>query len=111
MTGGMNNEMIEAPMMSQLRNNTCCVLPTWFEEIKSTICAGITIGNSAADWALRPNHSTFRISCPPMVRRESFAWPLHPADILSLSSFTEYIHCVLVCEISSEIYTSHQVTH
>src|SRR5712692_1211553 len=98
MTGGMNNEMIEAPMMSQLRNNTCCVLPTWFEEIKSTICVGITIGNSAADCALRPNHRTFRTSCPPIVRRESFAWLPLPADIHSLSSFTKYIHASLLAK-------------
>src|SRR5712692_7736336 len=88
MRGGITNVMIEAPIINQLRNDTCCALPTWFEEINSTSCVGITIGNSAADCALRANHSTFRTSCPPIESRETFTSPPHSFDDIRTLSFT-----------------------
>src|SRR6266700_3800509 len=90
MSGGMNSEMIEAAIMSQLRNNTCCALPTWFEDINSTICVGITIGNNADDCALRPNHRVLRINCPRREILDTVTSLLHSLATNS-RSFTEYI--------------------
>src|SRR6266700_2800469 len=90
MSGGMNSEMIEAAIMSQLRNNTCCALPTWFEDINSTICVGITSGNNADDCALRPNHRVLRINCPRSESLEIFTSLPNPFATHSLS-FIEYI--------------------
>src|SRR5690348_18269526 len=90
MRGGMNSEIIEAAIISQLKNSTCCALPTWFEEMNSTICVGMTRGNRADDCALRPNHRVLRTSCP---RREILDTVTSLLNSLATNSrsFTEYI--------------------
>src|SRR5947207_10158069 len=90
MRGGMKSETIAAAIISQLRNSTCCALPTWFEEMNSTICVGMTIGNRADDCALRPNHRVLRTNWP---RREILDTVTSLLNSLATNSrfFTEYI--------------------
>ena len=72
MIGGMKRVIAAAASINQLKKATCEALPTCVEEINNTICAGITMGNNAADCAFRANHKTFRISCPPNESRVTF---------------------------------------